>query len=309
MNTVSCRLWLFFTLIVLGVALPANGDPSPAIAVTLNAPAPFGYTLGDVIVHRVSVSVEKPFELEANSLPAPGSLNDWLELRQIVWRQRQTKKSTHYELLIHYQIFAGVKESRYLTIPALPLRFHDGEKSVVSKVPAWDFAISPLIPRNTPDAEVAIRGALPPEPAPLVRQQQTLSLLLGAVLAVVLYVAWLYDRLPFFTQNPRPFTRACRTLKRLRRRSADLSTYRAALRSIHLAINETAGQTVLGQHLERFFDSAPGFTKLRARFETFFKLSRRMFYDAGAQDLPEDYPLSWLEEFCLECRKIERGVR
>ncbi|MGB7045613.1 MAG: nonribosomal peptide synthetase MxaA, partial [Methylocella sp.] len=57
---------------------------SPAMAqgasVEIKKPRLFGYFIGDIIADDVLITLVSGFALKASSLPAPGTLNYWLNL-------------------------------------------------------------------------------------------------------------------------------------------------------------------------------------------------------------------------------------
>jgi mxaA protein len=306
---------MLFRCLALGLALASahsaaeDSKPRPSHRVALSAPRPFGYAMGDVIEHRITAAAEAPYALQIDFLPKPGPLSEWLEIRAVDTSVRQEHNRKYYDIAIRYQIFKGVKDSENLTIPAWPLRFRSANASFEEQAPAWEFTLAPLIASHTKDKDVLIRPELEAVPYALAPSTRVLALSLTGILAAACYLAWWYDRLPFLRRNRGPFARALREMQSLMRRQSASESYRAALRLLHQALNDTAGETVFAGRLEDFFRHRPAFSALNERLREFFQVSRRMFFMSPASSVPEDYPLAWLEALCRECRAIERDSR
>jgi len=284
--------------------------PSPAHRIELSAPRDFGYVMGEPIRHNIDVQVAQAFELEADFLPQPGSaVSDWLELRQAEWKREDRGGETAYHITLSYQVFKGVRDPEILTVPALPLRFRDGDSRIEVEAPAWNFTLTPLIPPKTPDENVALRGDLPPPTYPTGPHQAALAGFLIGITALLLYASWHLGLPPFRAINLSPFARAERTLRKLGRRSPSIEDYREALRLVHGAINETAGHTVLAGRLDRFLVEHPEFEGLREQLTAFFQVSQRVFFVSSEPQTPSDYSLDRLKQLCQQCRSIERERR
>ena len=55
--------------------------------VEVRTPRPFGYFLGDLVRAQVDIVVEPGFALQAASLPRPGAITYWLDLRTVAVTQ------------------------------------------------------------------------------------------------------------------------------------------------------------------------------------------------------------------------------
>ncbi len=289
----------------------ADSEPprEPFHSVGLSAPRTFGYVLGDVIEHEIAVSIERPYTLETALLPKPGQVNEWLEVRAVDTRGRRQKNRNDYVIGIRYQIFRATKATEAVTIPAVPLHFHSDAGSFEDRTPAWQFTLAPLIPSRARDDEIVIRPDREPMPYAVAPSVRVLGLSLAGVLAVSCYLAWRCDALPFRNRNRGPFANALRAMQQLGKRPPAAESYRAALRLLHRALNDTAGETVFAGRLEHFFRHQPAFAASREKLARFFRLSQQMFFTSPAPPIPNEYPLAWLETLCRECRAIERNSR
>jgi mxaA protein len=282
--------------------------PAAVQDITLGAARDFGYVMGDPIRNEIEIKVAKPFRLETDFLPQPGSaINDWLEVRALHWGQEDAGQYTVYRVTLTYQVFKGVRETEIPSVPGLPLAFRGAEGSFQVESPAWPFTLMPLISPKTADEQVTLRGALPPPTYATERPATALSGLLFGVAALLVYAVRRLGLPPFRAFAASPFARAVRTLKKLRRQPPSHETYRQALMVVHGALNETAGYTVLAGRLERFLAEHPEFEGLRGPFEAFFSASGRLFFASLEPDIPTGPTLAGLEELCRRSRAMERG--
>jgi len=293
--------------LLLHVAASGAELPAAVHGIELHALRDFGYVMGDPIRNDIEIGVAKPFELEADFLPHPGSaISEWLEVRELQWRQEDAGKETIYRIALTYQVFKGVREAEILSVPALPLRFRGADGSFEVQSPAWRFTLMPLISPKTVDENVTLRGPLPPTVYPTERPTAVLLGFLAGIAALLVYAAWQLGLPPFRAYAASPFARAVRALKRLRRQPPSYETYRQALQLVHGAINETAGYTVFAGRLERFLVEHPEFEGLREPFEAFFTASGRLFFASLEPDLPTGPALARLEELCRKSETAER---
>jgi len=284
-----------------GVLVPILGyaaTPPAARIVSNDLPRTFGIVIGEVMRQEVRVIAAPGFRLDVAQLPQTGSaFNDFLEIRRADWSEKTLGDETAYRLKLDYQVFKGVRSAETLNIPALPLRFvRDSELAEVN-IPAWVFTLSPILAPGLPDENVQLAGALPP---PLLSARSQVHALAGwfaSLFGLILFAAWRLQWPPF-RQRVRPFARALKAVRALRKAPRSLDTYRKALRSVHAALDETAGHTLFAGQLDRFLDRHPGHVAARGELEAFFVLSDRLFFATGEAGPPADYPLRRMEELC-----------
>lgn len=293
-------------LSALLINLYTVGAPAGPVSIELSAPRSFGYSLGDKITLTVQIKVPLFYTLETGFLPKPGPVNEWLNIDTIESIQANPDKD--YALAITYQVFKSVRATEDLTIPAFPLRFmHRGEAETES-VPPWTFSYNPLIPKNKADNEIIPEPELPPRTIDTSRQGRTLSYLLTAGGALLLYIIWFYGKIPFLERYSGAFGIACRELKRLKKQPESRNVTLQALQCFHHAINNLAGETVFANQLPEFFQRHPKFQPLRQKTEALFKISQQLFFAADTVEQPRVTP-SQIENLCLLYRKLERSSR
>jgi mxaA protein len=285
-------------LLLTTFALPAAPEPH----VELSAPRDYGFFLGDLIEHTLTVTVPESYTLETGFLPKPGTLDEWLEVRSVNWDEHRANGEARYRIRVIYQLFKGVHSPEKAVVPALPLRFA-GAEPLEAKAPAWEFTVTPLIPPQLEDENVAIRDSLPPAPVAMAPHRHRLLAYLAGALAVLGYLAW--QKLGW-TRYARPFARTRRELRKLLRSPASPESFRAAVKLLHRALDETAGGTLFAGQVDRFCASEPAFAEVREELTEFFALSQRLFFTAPEAPVPPDYPAARLEDLCRRCAAAER---
>lgn len=286
--------------------LPPGAADDAKVTVELQEARPFGYVIGDLIRRQATVTAPGGFRLEREHLPAPAPLNPWLDLRAVEVEEKREQNRTRYDIAVTFQVFKGVKDSEKLTLPPIPLRFHDGAGVLEAEIPAWTFGYGPLIPRLAPDEEVEIRPSREAEPLLIAPRLWRLGMVAGAAALVLAYLAWVYDLIPLIHRRPGPFTRACREIGSLRKRGGNADNERRALQLFHTALNQTAGETLFAPRLDAFFQSHPRYAGLTAPTARFFARSRQLFFGDPA-DAGSDFTLAELERLCKQFRRIERS--
>ena len=281
---------------------------SPAMAmdelprVTLAAPREYGYVMGDLIEHTLTIGVPPSSALEPGSLPGPGALDEWLEVRSVEWTREPGQAEASYRIRIVYQVFRGVRAVEQAVTPGFPLRFAGGHPLEV-QAPEWAFTLNPLIPPDLADENVTIREALPPRPMGMAGRWRRFGIYLVGSAVLAGYLVWQgLGR----NRRARPFGRAHEGLKTLLRGPASPGAHRSAVRLLHRALNETAGETLFAEDLDRFCARYPAFAEARDELAGFFALSRRLFFTAPEAPAPADFPAARLEALCRRCAAAER---
>lgn len=302
---------IFIARFFLILALPAGFEcakAGPVRDLRLEAGRSFGYTFGDLIRHQITFNLDKPYRLEKGSLPAPGPLEKWLELRGIEVTAVEQDTATRYQINVRYQIFPPIRELETRTIPGLPFQVFNGQDHLSFATPAASITVSPLIPGRIPDAAVNIRPAIRPAPLTLTGHIRLVAALCAASIPLFGYLAWRRGWLPVLSSRKMPFASARREIRRWRNAEPAAPEYRAALRAVHRALNATAGEPVFAEGLERFFHRYPAFEPMREKTCVFFRLSEQIFFTQTDSLKAADYPITWLEQLCREYHKIERGA-
>lgn len=271
-------------------------------------PRAFGYVIGDTVTRRVVAEVAKPYRLQEKLLPKPGRLGPWLELRGITVKGRSGFATNRYELDFTYQVFNSPESIRVLELPHIDLHFQGEDGMLAQQIPIWSFTVAPIMPGTVLMREGlgAMRPDVPPPLLAAAPYRMRLGLYAAGGAAILLYLVYAYVGLPFIARSNGPFARAYRELRRFARRG-DADGFRAALRRMHRAFDETAGATVFGERLAQFVAEHPRYADLKDAAEQFFRLSRHEFFGEGAS-APQVRSMQWLLAFCRDCRDRERGV-
>lgn len=285
---------------LLGSKNPSTDLSPPLLTVSRT----FGYGLGDLVEHQISVSAPVPYVLETNVLPKPGSLNTWLYLRQIKIKTEQDNNLNHYQIQITYQLFQGVKQATRIKIPSFPLHFTDAQRRLNTQTPPWVFEYTPLIPATTANERIQIRPTMALPPTALSQSIYTFTLLLIGCLMTTLYAAWRFDLLPFLRRSSRPFAQAYNQIRQLQDPETDPEVYLTALKIIHQAFNHSAGHTVFFERIDEFYQQKPGFNKFKTETQQFFNASQQAFF--APEQSSAQLSLEQLKQLCRQHRNIER---
>lgn len=273
--TILCA-WLFATL---ATGARAAGDDI-TVDVSLRDT---GYMLGDLIDERVEVHLPASLRIDSESLPLPGRVAPWLEVRRATLGPRGL--SGTQALVVTYQIFAETEEAARAALPEFVMRVRDGADVRTVSIPSRSFLLSPGLPPALTDQDRELRPSQAPMLLPLSRA--IIGALASLVLALVCagYLLWRYDRLPFLPHAPGPLARAWRHWRRGRH---ELSTeqHAALLRDMHTALSRSAGETLYPSTLERLFERAPYLAPLRERIAQVFATSWSSFYGQDEQVPP-----------------------
>lgn len=278
----------------------AGGPSRPVEAFNLETPRPFGYQIGDTVPMRILVQTRPGVQLQSASLPKPGPLNRWLNLRRI---ELVEAGADAYRIDLEYQVFYAPLEVKALTIPGFALRFSQYGQTVEESVPPWQFTLAPLrelIARQDVDGEY-LRPDQPPALLSTAGVRTNLVLALMAAAVLGLKLARQYGYLPWFARRS-PFKTAEKRLRRLA--PAELG---AGLAALHSAFNATYGAPVFGHRLPDFLRAHPEFGQIQSELVWFFDYSNRFFF-AGQPDLA-GADCERLQKLCGWCRAIERGSR
>lgn len=309
--------------LVIAAAVPAAssaaGDAAPtAWQVNIDEPRPYGYTVGDVVSRQVVVAVPAGYTLDDATLPTAGRRGVPIELRRLTRHLRRDGAGSQLALTMEYQVFIAPREVRTFELPPFVLGFKGPPRSQDVRIEAWPLTVSPLVP-----VEVSPRRGLgelqPDAPPPLIdtRGGRWRLAVCGAIASLLLaYLALVYVGLPWFSRQRRPFTTAWRALKAMpglaRSEAASVPQRRLAFQRVHEALNQTAGEVVFEQAIDRFVTAQPRFAGLRGDLAVFFQRSRAEFF-GGSEVRPDRSSAAvntdvWLIEFCRKCRDAERGA-
>jgi mxaA protein len=264
---------------VLIVAMVSATAAEPEARVTLRDT---GYMLGDLIDERIDVSLPDGSRIDPDSLPLPGRVAPWLEVRRTALDPPRAGAQT---LVVTYQIFAETEQATQAPLPELHLRLRGAGAHEIT-VPSRSFLLSPALPATLVDKDRELRPSPDPERVPETGAVAGVLASAVVVLAATGFLLWRYDRLPFLPYAPGPLVRAWRTWRRRSRRDLTLDEETALLRDLHGALNRSAGETLYPSTLSRLFDRAPYLAPLRGEIERVFVASWRRFYGRGDAPAP-----------------------
>ncbi len=286
---------------------PIDGAVSNVEIVT---PRAFGYVIGDVIRHKIRIELDNGYRMQLDSLPEAGRLNRWLELRSLSWSNNKDGGANAYEIELIYQILNSPERLQEVFIPNFTLTATDGEQTLPVLIPEWGFTIAPItrIGGTTTAAFLDIKPERPPPAIPITPYVIGLVIMGVVILLVLLFLAYAYASIPFFQRANGPFALAYRQLKRLHIEQVGPTRYRAALRCVHHALNQTAGAVLFPDGLNTFFSHHPRYMAERAAIEKLFAQSRAAFYDSWNNEDAQTHSIDWLLRLCRRCRDLERGL-
>ena len=295
--------------VCLGV-YPASANeksmPDEIKSFTFRTPPKFGYFIGDVVEHRIDIAVVKPYTLAIEHLPKPGPRTRWLTVKDIDVDNKLSDDNNRYTIITTYQLFKGVKRTTKLTIPPVILRFNNNDNANFEfDTPAWSFSIAPLIRNNIKDNELNVVPAIKPE---LLTVNTHFGLISIGIVALLSWLAWFYDWLPFLPKRAGPFAKAFREIKKLSRGKLKPEAYESALKLIHRAINQTVEATVFADQLDDYYPDFPVLAESLNGLRTFFRISQGVFFDKNPAKYRREYPLTWLESFCQDLSRIEKKI-
>lgn len=278
------------------------------IDIEAHNPRPFGYVVGDTFEQTLDLSAKNTQTLDEKTLPKPGRLNAWLELRDITVSESSSAGRRNYRIKLIYQLPNAPTDIRVIELPSHRFLFFEAkQKPLEIRSTEWPMTIGPITP-----AEVLARDgleALRPDVAPQgidtapIRQR----MLFSALALAALLVYWCYRQfgIPFLASQRRPFTHTYRKLNRLNKQSPT-EAFPKAIEALHRALNETAGKSLFIENVEQFIAHRSIPDGLADKTREFFRISRAEFFGGGIADSQRS--LAWALDFCRAWRDIERGV-
>lgn len=279
---------------VLFLVLQAGAAAAQVRSVEVRVPRGFGYFLGDLLHARVDIALEPGTTVQQASLPRPGPVTYWLDLRDVAVE----RIAGGLRLRLTYQSFYAALDARRLEVPGFTVALADetpgGTTTAQAEIPAWTFGVSPLREvqpekRDDPADYLQPDGRtrrLDPEPAAMAALGFA-----GLALPALALLAW--DRAWLGRRRGRPFAQAARRLRKLP--GAGESGYREALRLIHRGLDETDGRRLLADDLPDFLDRHPAFRGEGEALARFFAASRRAFFGRAVDEARELWPWPTLQ--------------
>jgi len=158
MLLVSCLPLTAFASGANGPVEPASMPPDPIQPIVTLRDS--GYLLGDLIDERVDLNLPSGVSLDPDSLPLPGRVAPWMEIRTS--RINHGEQDGGQSVIVRYQIFAEVEQTERVPIPAFKLRVRDGSQTRVVEVPVKSFMLSPALPPTLGDEDRELKSQAPP---------------------------------------------------------------------------------------------------------------------------------------------------
>ena len=275
--------------------------------VSTEEPRAYGYQVGDRFERRVRVQVPAAWQLDPTSLPGVRR-GQPIELQRIERRSTTSGDTRQHEILLQYQVFLAPPTVRTLELAPWQLQFETGARRETLRVDAWPVTVAPLVPVAV-SPRTGLGELQPDVPTPLIDTrpvQRRLALFALLALGLLAWLALVHLGPPWRAARRRPFGLACRQLRALPMQPGR-AQWQAALRSLHEALNRTAGEVVFASALPEFVASHPGFAPLQAELARFLDRSRLEFFaDAGTG--PADGEAAWLLALARRLRDAERGL-
>lgn len=271
----------------------ASGQENEAVVEPVRL---YGYVIGDIIELHARVPVPSGYVPDAGRLPKAGRVNAFLELRSVEPEdgrlQRYRGAENDARLSLRFLVVNSSAQVRSVQTPPLVLAYRrEGAPDVAVRIPQVELTVSPLTPEYV--AGTAGLGEMQADVPPprIAAGGPKRRLLLYALVAVVLaaYVAWRQGWVPRRLLARRPFARAVKDIRRMRRDTA-ASSQAACAQRLHRAFDESAGFAVASHSLEQFLAARPWSAALEAEIRDFFARSTRFFYagDGSAMLPPPD---------------------
>ncbi len=313
------RAWIVrrsFGSLVLFAALVLS---VPALAqvrgVELRVPRAFGYFLGDLVQVQADIRVDPGFTVQRPSLPKPGPVTYWLDLRSVAVEERREGDATLIRLRLTYQDFYAALDSRTLDVPGFSLTVEsDGQgglTTATAQVPAWKIGVSPLRAVQPERRDDPAEYLLPDGRAPRLDPQPATVTALGLLaLACLALVPLARDRAwgPFAPRRGRPFALGLKALRRVKRKAHGDDLTREVFLILHRALDATAGRRVLADDLSLFLADHPAFRGQEQSLKKFFAASRRAFFGRETEAAARAFPMSEVESLLARLAAAERSA-
>ena len=296
------------------LALTAGTAAAQVRSVEVRSKRPFGIFLGDLVEAQVEILADPDFRLQRATLPRPGPVTYWLDLRAVAVDEAPVAGARRVRLRLTYQSFYAALDARTLEVPGFPLTLASeaatGLTTAAVQVPGWSLGVSPLRevqPQRREDPAEYLRpdgsgGRI--DPAPDVAAAAGLGALAGlAALALAHDRAWG----PFRQRPGRPFAAALRALRRQAGGEPD-QAYRAALLALHRGLDETDRRRVLADDLGAFLARHGAFRGRAAELARFFEASRLAFFGGQLPAARAAWPLSEAEALLARLAAAERSA-
>lgn len=276
-------------------------------AVRMSEPRGFGYFVGDVLTRTAEIDVADNEAFVPASLPRPGQLAYWLELRDVATGTTTRGGQRRLTLRLTYQLFYVPIDTRRLVIPASNIEVTAPGGNRIVTVPAFTVLASPIreiYPEKSGETTATfLKADAAAERLPTARARTLAAVSAMASALAVLLLAHHRAWWPFHRRAARPFTEAARTVGNHRQ------SYAAALIALHRAFDRSQGERLLAADVDRFFRIRPEQSSVRDDVQRFFAASRTFFFAGDGVAAEAALPRSALERLATELAVNERAGR
>ncbi|MGO3123746.1 MAG: hypothetical protein ACTIKR_06950 [Advenella sp.] len=302
------RIWPFLLFIAaLYFAASFGSLHAKVTQVQVVPPKPAGWILGDVV--PVTIYIDSiGGTLQQSSLPEPGPLNYWLDLRSIDVAQSKSGEGTRYTLTLNYQTFYVPLDVNQREIPALDVLFSESSQSESVQIAPLVFYMSPL--RGVAQSGTSVSEQIQPDaPAWQIGEKRLRAVATGLgllALGLLLALAVHYAIWPFHRRRARPFAKAYRAIKK-QARASDSESYRHSLIQLHRALDTCNEGRLLSSDVPDFVRQHPGLKPLQNEIELFFAASARTFFGNDQPVALTELTRSGLLRIAKQLATAERG--
>ncbi len=268
-----------------------------------------GYVVGDIFTRIIELEIKTPYKLLKSSIPAKGLQQKGFELSSVKVTEKQTAKSTHYQLQLKYQLFTSAPNVVKLKIVKHPLIYTHAGKSFKVHIPQWIFRVSPLAVNN----EVYIEQDMSPYRGPLLVETTITKYVFGTFLLLTMLATFglIYINADnaWFPGMGGPFAMSYRKINNFADtdNTEDSAAIRQATTSIHHAFNQTFGQNLFATDIDLFVKRHPSFANIKQEIAQFFNASNHVLFAVKVSD-KTSVTMFDLMHFCTQCRHCERNV-
>lgn len=282
-------------------------------SVEIRSPRAFGFFLGDLITAQVDIVVDKGFSVQPASLPRPGPVTYWLDLRDIKVDETQQGDANRIRLALTYQSFYAALDARVMEIPGFTVTIASGASggttTAGAHMPPWSINVSPLREVKPPAREDPSEHLRPDgSVAPLDPHWPLRGAAVCAGLSVLALALLARDRAwwPFRGRPNRAFAGAHGIVRRLARRPEQDAGYREALLALHRGLDDTDGRRVLADDLPAFLDRHPAYRGLEPALTGFFAASRLAFFGRETAAARQQWPFATALDTARNLAAVER---
>ncbi len=301
------RLALLFLLPPLLLARVPFAHAANEPAVHMIEPRGFAHFVGDLIQRTAQFEVSDGETFVPASLPQPGQLAYWLELRSAKAGERTSAGKRTLTLQLTYQLFYVPIDTRKVRIPPTNIELKGPQGTRIATIPAFTFLISPIreiYPEKS--GETTATFLKEDARAEYLRTASVRNLAAASGLTAALALGLLAFHLawwPFHRRAGRPFTEAQRVV------ASHRESYPALLLALHRAFDRAQGYRLLAADVGNFLDVRPEHTAAREAIERFFKASQTYFFAGDAVAAEAAMPRSSLEQLAARLAEHERAAR